>query len=178
MNMIIYVMIAVVAVVGVAAYLWLHGKKELVKSIALALVLEVEKWLGDGRGQAQFDTVYTALQPHIPAKWRWYFTEARVKTIIEWAVREMKKKLGDGTGAVNPGVVRLMQAGAVAAFADKAKTDWVMNLADAETKNLTDGGIEKLQEQLHNEIFAGVSVDSNLQSYTNLQGKLGLNVKF
>lgn len=64
------------------------------KKVVLDLVTIAENdIIGTKRGQERFALVVSQIHNIIPNKFKWFFTEERIKNIIEWAVRKMKQTL-------------------------------------------------------------------------------------
>lgn len=176
MNLILIYAVLILIIAGVIAGLWFSGHKNTVFQLAFLTVEQAEKWFGDGKGREQFHWVYTQLKPKIPEYLSWYFTENKLREIIENAVQKLKLQLGDKAGIVNPGLLRIEQAKAVSIFAQKATTDWIMNLSDAETRNVAQLSIDAVKKDINNEIFANVKLQTDLKGYTDLTAGVGTKI--
>lgn len=88
----------IVAVVAIVSLLIIYklGKKETVKKIVLALVVQAEKTLGSGTGELKYAMVIDALYDKIPTVLRFLFTKKEIDTFIEEAVSKMKEILSKG----------------------------------------------------------------------------------
>lgn len=88
--------IVVVLVLIVLAVLYKLGKKDTVKKIVLALVVQAEKTLGSGTGELKYALVLDAIYSKLPCILRFLFTKKELDTFIEEAVRKMKDILSEG----------------------------------------------------------------------------------
>lgn len=67
------------------------------RKVALDLVVIAEGLItGTKKGQERFDYVVSKIYDYIPTSLRLLLTKRRIKNIIEWAVRKMKKYLAKG----------------------------------------------------------------------------------
>jgi len=88
--------IVVVLVLIALAVLYKLGKKDTVKKIVLALVVQAEKTLGSGTGELKYALVLEAIYSKLPYILRFLFTKKEIDTFIEEAVRKMKDILSKG----------------------------------------------------------------------------------
>ena len=88
--------IVVVLVLIVLAVLYKLGKKDTVKKIVLALVVQAEKTLGSGTGELKYAMVLDAIYSKLPYILRFLFTKKELDTFIEEAVRKLKDILSKG----------------------------------------------------------------------------------
>lgn len=88
--------IVVVLVLIALAVLYKLGKKDTVKKIILALVVQAEKTLGSGTGELKYALVLDAIYSKLPYILRFLFTKKEIDTFIEEAVRKMKDILSKG----------------------------------------------------------------------------------
>jgi hypothetical protein len=88
--------IVVVIVLIALAVLYKLGKKDTVKKIVLALVVQAEKTLGSGTGELKYALVLDAIYSKLPYILRFLFTKKELDTFIEEAVRKMKDILSTG----------------------------------------------------------------------------------
>ena len=84
-------------VLGVAVFLilvvLLFTNKKF-KSFVYQLVLSAEEHItGEKKGNERFEFVISKIREIIPSWLKWFFTEKRIKNIIEWAVSKMKNAL-------------------------------------------------------------------------------------
>lgn len=88
--------IVVVLVLIALAVLYKLGKKDTVKKIILALVVQAEKTLGSGTGELKYAMVLDAIYSKLPYILRFLFTKKELDTFIEEAVRKLKDILSKG----------------------------------------------------------------------------------
>lgn len=88
--------IVVVLVLIALAVLYKLGKKDTVKKIVLALVVQAEKTLGSGTGELKYAMVLDAIYSKLPYILRFLFTKKELDTFIEEAVRKLKDILSKG----------------------------------------------------------------------------------
>lgn len=87
-----YIVLIVLAVLSLLFALFTKNKK--IKKIVLDLVIKAEQEIkGTKKGQERFAFVIEQIQLIIPKQLHWFFTDERLKSIIEWAVTQMKKQL-------------------------------------------------------------------------------------
>jgi hypothetical protein len=174
-TILIYAII-ILLTIAVMAALWFTGHKNTVIKLAEMGVEQAEKWFGDGKGKEQFHFVYTLLQPKIPDYMRWYFTEDRVRNIINDTVQKLKVKLGSAAGINNPGLLRIEQAKIIDIFATKAATGLVANFSDPGLQNVAQLGLDAIKSDINKEIFANVKLQTNFKGDTGLQAGAGAKV--
>jgi len=83
----------VVVVVGVLAFLYKRGKKDLVKSIINDFVVKAQIALGTETGTAKYNQVVSNLYSALPFLLRVLYSKSELKTYIEDTVKWLKKKL-------------------------------------------------------------------------------------
>lgn len=87
-----YILVAVLVIAFLILALLTKNKK--IKAAAYELVLKAEEVIkGPKQGQAKLAWVIDQIQIYIPKFLLWYFTDERIKAIIEWAVTKMKNQL-------------------------------------------------------------------------------------
>ena len=89
------IIVVVIAIVGLMV-LYKLGKKDTVKKIILALVVQAEKTLGSGTGELKYAMVIDAIYNKLPFILRFLFTKKEMDTFIEEAVVKMKEVLSKG----------------------------------------------------------------------------------
>lgn len=89
------VIVAVAVAVGLLV-LYKIGKKDTVKKIILALVVQAEKTLGSGTGELKYAMVIDAVYNKLPFIIRFLFNKKEIDTFIEDAVIRMKEVLSKG----------------------------------------------------------------------------------
>lgn len=89
------IIVVVLALIALAV-LYKLGKKDTVKKIVLALVVQAEKTLGSGTGELKYALVLDAIYSKLPYILRFLFTKKELDTFIEEAVRKMKDILSTG----------------------------------------------------------------------------------
>lgn len=90
---------SIIVVAGVIAgllVLYKLGKKDTVKKIILALVVQAEKTLGSGTGELKYAMVINAIYDKIPFIIRFLFSKKELDTFINEAVIAMKGILVNG----------------------------------------------------------------------------------
>jgi hypothetical protein len=89
-----YWIVLIVAVALIVIVLIFANKK--FRGFVLEAVCKAEEEIqGTKKGQERFAQVVSQIRAIIPTKLQWLFTEARIKKIIEWAVKKMKQALGN-----------------------------------------------------------------------------------
>jgi len=87
-----YIVLIVLAVLSLIFALFTKNKK--IKKIVFDLVVKAEQEIkGTKKGQERLAWVIDQVQTFIPKPLQWFFTDERIKAIIEWAVVQMKKQL-------------------------------------------------------------------------------------
>lgn len=89
------IIVVVIAIIGLLV-LYKLGKKDTVKKIVLALVVQAEKTLGSGTGELKYAMVIDAIYNKLPFILRFLFTKKELDTFIEEAVSKMKELLSKG----------------------------------------------------------------------------------
>ena len=89
------IIVVVSAIIGLLV-LYKLGKKDTVKKIVLALVVQAEKTLGSGTGELKYAMVIDAIYNKLPFILRFLFTKKELDTFIEEAVSKMKELLSKG----------------------------------------------------------------------------------
>lgn len=89
------IIVAVLVLIALAV-LYKLGKKDTVKKIILALVVQAEKALGSGTGELKYAMVLDAIYSKLPYILRFLFTKKELDTFIEEAVRKLKDILSKG----------------------------------------------------------------------------------
>ena len=89
------IIVVVIAIIGLIV-LYKLGKKDTVKKIVLALVVQAEKTLGSGTGELKYAMVIDAIYNKLPFILRFLFTKKELDTFIEEAVSKMKELLSKG----------------------------------------------------------------------------------
>lgn len=89
------IIVVVIAIIGLMV-LYKLGKKDTVKKIVLALVVQAEKTLGSGTGELKYAMVIDAIYNKLPFILRFLFTKKELDTFIEEAVSKMKELLSKG----------------------------------------------------------------------------------
>jgi hypothetical protein len=89
------IIVVVIAIIGLLV-LYKLGKKDTVKKIVLALVVQAEKTLGSGTGELKYAMVIDAVYNKLPLILRFLFTKKEMDTFIEEAVSKMKDILSKG----------------------------------------------------------------------------------
>ena len=89
------IIVVVIAIIGLLV-LYKLGKKDTVKKIVLALVVQAEKTLGSGTGELKYAMVIDAIYNKLPFILRFLFTKKELDTFIEEAVSKMKELLSNG----------------------------------------------------------------------------------
>jgi len=89
------IIVVVIAIIGLLV-LYKLGKKDTVKKIVLALVVQAEKTLGSGTGELKYAMVIDAMYNKLPFILRLLFTKKEMDTFIEEAVSKMKDILSKG----------------------------------------------------------------------------------
>ena len=89
------IIVVAIAIIGLLV-LYRLGKKDTVKKIILALVVQAEKTLGSGTGELKYAMVIDAVYNKLPLILRFLFTKKEMDTFIEEAVSKMKDILSKG----------------------------------------------------------------------------------
>lgn len=89
------IIVVVIAIIGLLV-LYKLGKKDTVKKIVLALVVQAEKTLGSGTGELKYAMVIDAIYNKLPFILRFLFNKKELDTFIEEAVSKMKELLSKG----------------------------------------------------------------------------------
>ena len=89
------IIVVVITIIGLLV-LYKLGKKDTVKKIVLALVVQAEKTLGSGTGELKYAMVIDALYNKLPSILRFLFTKKEIDMFIEEAVIKMKEVLSKG----------------------------------------------------------------------------------
>jgi hypothetical protein len=89
------IIVVVSAIIGLLV-LYKLGKKDTVKKIVLALVVQAEKTLGSGTGELKYAMVIDAIYNKLPFILRFLFNKKELDTFIEEAVSKMKELLSKG----------------------------------------------------------------------------------
>lgn len=89
------IIVVVIAIIGLLV-LYKLGKKDTVKKIVLAMVVQAEKTLGSGTGELKYALVIDAIYNKLPFILRFSFTKKELDTFIEEAVSKMKELLSKG----------------------------------------------------------------------------------
>jgi hypothetical protein len=89
------IIVVVIAIIGLMV-LYKLGKKDTVKKIVLALVVQAEKTLGSGTGELKYAMVIDAIYNKLPFILRFLFNKKELDTFIEEAVSKMKELLSKG----------------------------------------------------------------------------------
>ena len=97
MNMDVILNIAIIAMfVALLLILYKDNKKEGVKKIILALVVQAEKNLGSKTGDLKYAEVMKGLYGALPSIVRILFTEEDIDNYIEDGVQKLKEMLNNG----------------------------------------------------------------------------------
>lgn len=97
MNMDVILNIAIIAMfVALLLILYKDNKKEVVKKIILALVVQAEKNLGSKTGDLKYAEVMKGLYGALPSIVRILFTEEDIDNYIEDGVQKLKEMLNNG----------------------------------------------------------------------------------
>lgn len=89
------IIVVIIAIIGLLV-LYKLGKKDTVKKIVLALVVQAEKTLGSGTGELKYAMVIDAIYNKLPFILRFLFTKKEIDMFIEEAVIKMKEVLSKG----------------------------------------------------------------------------------
>ena len=89
------IIVVIIAIIGLLV-LYKLGKKDTVKKIVLALVVQAEKTLGSGTGELKYAMVIDAIYNKLPSILRFLFTKKEIDMFIEEAVIKMKEVLSKG----------------------------------------------------------------------------------
>lgn len=89
------IIVVVIAIIGLLV-LYKLGKKDTVKKIVLALVVQAEKNLGSGTGELKYAMVIDAIYNKLPFILRFLFNKKELDAFIEEAVSKMKELLSKG----------------------------------------------------------------------------------
>lgn len=89
------IIVVVIAIIGLLV-LYKLGKKDTVKKIVLALVVQAEKTLGSGTGELKYAMVIDAIYNKLPFILRFLFNKKEIDMFIEEAVIKMKEVLSKG----------------------------------------------------------------------------------
>lgn len=84
-----------VIIVGLTL-LYKAGKKDLVKNIVLALVVQAEKGLGSGTGELKYAMVINNLYDKLPFILRFLYSKKEIDAFIEQSVQKLKEILSKG----------------------------------------------------------------------------------
>lgn len=97
MNIDVILNIAIIAMcVVLLLILYKDNKKEVVKKIILALVVQAEKNLGSKTGDLKYAEVMKGLYGALPSIVRILFTEEDIDNYIEDGVQKLKEMLNNG----------------------------------------------------------------------------------
>lgn len=97
MNIDVILNIAIIAMfVALLLILYKNNKKEVVKKIILALVVQAEKNLGSKTGDLKYAEVMKGLYSALPSIVRILFTEEDINNYIEDGVQKLKEMLNNG----------------------------------------------------------------------------------
>lgn len=97
MNIDVILNIAIIAMfVALLLILYKDNKKEVVKKIILALVVQAEKNLGSKTGDLKYAEVMKGLYGALPSIVRILFTEEDIDNYIEDGVQKLKEMLNNG----------------------------------------------------------------------------------
>lgn len=86
----------IITVVFSLVYLYRIGKRDTVKKIILALVIQAEQALGSGTGELKYAMVVERAYDVLPTLIRFLITKKELDNLIEEAVQYMKIQLSDG----------------------------------------------------------------------------------
>lgn len=89
------IIVVVIAIIGLLVFYKL-GKKDTVKKIVLALVVQAEKTLGSGTGELKYAMVIDAIYNKLPFILRFLFNKKELDAFIEESVSKMKELLSKG----------------------------------------------------------------------------------
>lgn len=92
----IYSIIVVILFIIAMAILYKMNRKDLVKKIILALVVQAEKNLGSGTGALKYAEVINKLYQTLPLILRMLYTKSEINQFIEDGVVLLKKMFADG----------------------------------------------------------------------------------
>lgn len=96
MNDIIVNVLIVLVVIMCLLVLYKKGKKEAVRNVVLALVVQSEKALGSGTGELKYAMVIDKLYDKLPLLVKLLFTQKELDLLIEEAVIKLKQVLSKG----------------------------------------------------------------------------------
>ena len=97
MNIDVILNIAIIVMfVALLLILYKDNKKEVVKKIILALVVQAEKNLGSKTGDLKYAEVMKGLYGALPSIVRILFTEEDIDNYIEDGVQKLKEMLNNG----------------------------------------------------------------------------------
>lgn len=95
MNNIASIIVVVIFIVAMAI-LYKMNKKDLVKKIILALVVQAEKNLGSGTGALKYAEVLAKIYEKLPLVLRLLYSSGEIDQFIEEGVALLKKMLESG----------------------------------------------------------------------------------
>lgn len=87
-------LIIIVAIIILALLIKL-GRRDIIKKIALSLVVQAEKHLGSGTGELKYAWVVEHLYEKLPKVIRILYTRKEIDNLIETAVQKLKEVLAD-----------------------------------------------------------------------------------
>lgn len=87
-------LIIIVAII-ILAFLIKLGRRDIIKKIALSLVVQAEKALGSGTGELKYAWVVEHLYSKLPKVIRILYTRKEIDNLIETAVQKLKEVLAD-----------------------------------------------------------------------------------
>lgn len=73
------------------------GRRDVIRKIALSLVVQAEKALGSGTGELKYAWVIEHLYDKLPKVISFLYTKKEIDNMIETAVSKLKQILGDGS---------------------------------------------------------------------------------
>lgn len=86
------ILVGLLFVIGLL-FLYKRGKKELVRKVALSLVVQAEKALGSGTGELKYAMVVENVYKVLPSILTLLISEKELDNLIEDGVQYMKKYL-------------------------------------------------------------------------------------
>lgn len=94
----------VVLFIGVLGYLYKTSRKDVIRKIILALVVQAEKTLGSGTGELKYAMVVERAYNVLPVFVKLLITKRELDELIEEAVLYLKTYLADGRDLLGYGI--------------------------------------------------------------------------